>query len=416
VTTRLGRLLLARSHALIAATGLCLVLGACASSAPPAAKRATGPAPSTTQTAAASTAPTAQAARGRLRLIKVGTFSAPTYVTGAPGDAQRLFVVQKAGRIALVLRGHRVSRPFLDISNLVNSSSNEQGLLSMAFAPDYAHSRRFYVDYTDGTGDVRIVQYLRAAHSQNVAEGSSGRIVLTIPHHHAANHNGGQLQFGPDNDLYIGVGDGGMENDPFRLGQNTGVLLGKLLRVSPKAGGGYSIPAGNPFLGRVGKRPEIWAYGLRNPWRFSFDRRTGDLVIGDVGQDQQEEIDFAPRGSGAGANYGWSVWEGDRREHAGRAPGAVFPLLVKLHSQGYCAIIGGYVVRDRSLPSLYGRYVYGDDCKPQLSSVKLTPGHARGDRFTGLSVAELSAFGQDSLGRIYAASLAGPVFRIAASR
>jgi glucose/arabinose dehydrogenase len=399
--------LLARWRA-VAGLGVCLVHGACGSSAPPAAQRTAARVPSTTQT----TAPTARVARARL--IKVGTFSAPTYATGAPGDTQRLFVVEKAGRIALVLRGHWISRPFLDISNLVNSNSTEQGLLSMAFAPDYAHSRRFYVDYTDRTGDVRIVQYLRAAHNQNVAERSSAKTVLTIPHHNATNHNGGQLQFGPDNDLYIGVGDGGMENDPFRLGQNNRVLLGKLLRISPKAGGGYSIPAGNPFVGRVGKRPEIWAYGLRNPWRFSFDRRTGDLVIGDVGQDQQEEIDFAPRGSGAGANYGWSVWEGDRREHAGRAPGAVFPVLVKLHSQGYCAIIGGYVVRDRSLPSLYGRYLYGDDCKPQISSVKLTPGHARGDRFTGLSVPELSAFGQDTLGRIYAVSLAGPVFRIAA--
>jgi glucose/arabinose dehydrogenase len=191
------------------------------------------------------------------------------------------------------------------------------------------------------------------------------------------------------------------------------VLLGKVLRISPKIAGGYSIPKGNPFGGRPGRRGEIWADGLRNPWRFSFDRLTGALAIGDVGQNQQEEIDFAPRGTGAGANYGWSIWEGDRREKPGRAPKAVFPVLVKLHTQGYCAIIGGYVVRDRSLGPLYGRYLYGDDCKPQISSVKLSRGHARGDRFTGLSVPERSAFGEDTLGRLYAVSLTGPVYRLA---
>jgi hypothetical protein len=237
--------------------------------------------------------------------------------------------------------------------------------------------------------------------------------VLTIPHHAFPNHNGGQMQFGPDGYLYLGVGDGGSENDPDNNGQNTDVLLGKLLRISPHPGDGYSIPAGNPFAGQPGRRAEIWAYGLRNPWRFSFDRMTGDLVIGDVGQDEQEEIDFASRGTGAGANYGWSVYEGLLRNKPA-APRAVAPVLVKLHRDGYCAIIGGYVVRDRSLKDLYGRYLYGDDCNPQVSSVKLTPGHATGDRPTGLRVPELSSFGEDALGRIYLVSLQGPVYRLAA--
>ncbi len=348
-----------------------------------------------------------------LRLVRVGVFAQPTYVTGAPGDGQRLFVVEKRGVIVVLVNGRRRSQPFLDISKLVNSSGEEQGLLSMAFTPDYAQSGRFYVDYTGKNGDLHIVQYRRAAGDPNVAGVASARAVLTIPHHMYANHNGGQLQFGPDGDLYIGVGDGGNEDDPMNEGQNTTVLLGKLLRVAPGANGGYTIPAGNPFAGEAGRRPEIWAYGLRNPWRFSFDRLTGALIIGDVGQDQQEEVDFAPRGTGAAANYGWSIFEGDRRNKPGQAPGAVFPVLVTHHSQGYCAIIGGYVVRDRSVPGLYGRYVYGDLCKPEIRSVTLGPGHATGDRGTGLSVRDISSFGEDAVGHIYAVSLDGPVYRIA---
>jgi hypothetical protein len=236
--------------------------------------------------------------------------------------------------------------------------------------------------------------------------------VLTIDHQSETNHNGGQLQFGPDGDLYIGVGDGGSEGDPHNYGQNIRVLVGKILRIAPRPGGGYMIPPGNPYgRGSRGRR-EIWASGLRNPWRFSFDRRTGDLIIGDVGQDREEEIDFARRGHGVGANYGWSIFEGDRRYKSGSAPRAVRPALVGHHSAGYCAIIGGYVVRDPALRSLDGRYLYGDNCKPQINSVVLSAGHARGNRPTGLSVGSLSAFGQDDAGHIYAVSLSGPVYRL----
>jgi len=238
--------------------------------------------------------------------------------------------------------------------------------------------------------------------------------VLKIDHHRYTNHNGGQLAFGPDGDLYIGVGDGGSEGDPENRGQNTNTLLGKILRIAPSPGGGYAVPHGNPFFGHSGKRAEIWAYGLRNPWRFSFDRRTGSLIIGDVGQNLQEEIDFAPAHTGAGANYGWSVWEGRRREKPGTAPHPVFPVLIARHSNGYCAIIGGFVMRDRSVPSLYGRYLFGDNCRTQIESVNLRRGRATGLRAARLSVSATSSFGEDAAGHVYIASLNGPLYRIAA--
>jgi glucose/arabinose dehydrogenase len=353
-------------------------------------------------------------AAGHLRLVSVGKFDQPVYLTGAPADRKRVFVVQKPGKIAVLVNGHALARPFLDITSVVNSGGEEQGLLSMAFAPDYPKSGRFYVDYTSANGDIHVAQYRRSGHNADLAAVGSARAVITIAHRDAPNHNGGQLQFGPDGDLYIGVGDGGNEGDPKNNGQNTAVLVGKILRISPKPDGGYTIPASNPFHGSSGKRPEIWAYGLRNPFRFSFDRLTGDLVIGDVGQDSWEEIDFAPRGTGAGANYGWSIWEGDHHLKAGTAPHAVFPVLEKSHqTEHYCAVIGGYVVRDRSVPSLYGRYVYGDLCHAGINSVKLSAGHARADRPIGLTVSSMSSFGEDTAGHIYAISLSGQIFRIA---
>ena len=364
-----------------------------------------------TPSGAASVAQPARASR--IGLKQIGTFSQPVYLTGAPGEAGRLFVVERQGRIAVLVNGHRRSKPFLDIASKVNSSGGEQGLLSVAFPADYETSGRFYVDYTDGANNIRVVQYRRGG-DPDLADPASARAVLTIDHHAETNHNGGQLQFGPEGDLYVGVGDGGSEGDPHDYGQNTDVLLGKVLRISPSPDGGYTIPAGNPFANKPGHRAEIWAYGLRNPWRFSFDRRTGALVIGDVGQDRYEEIDFAPRGKGVGANYGWSIFEGDSRYKPGSAPGAVKPVVVAPHSAGYCAIIGGYVVRDPSLRSLYGRYLFGDNCRAQINSVVLSAGHARGNRPTGLSVSSLSGFGQDDAGHVYAVSLGGPVYRIVA--
>jgi glucose/arabinose dehydrogenase len=348
----------------------------------------------------------------RIGLRRIGVFSQPVYVAAAPGERRRLFVVERGGRIIVLVDGRRQARPFLDISSKVSSGGTEQGLLSIAFPPDYQTSGRFYVYHTDRSNNIQIVQYQRMGSNPDLADAASARSVLTIDHHAETNHNGGQLQFGPEGDLYVGVGDGGNEGDPHNFGQNTGVLLGKVLRIAARPGGGYTIPPGNPFASQAGRRPEIWAYGLRNPWRFSFDRTTGDLIIGDVGQDTEEEIDFARRGHGAGANYGWSIFEGDLRYKQGSAPGAIKPVLVARHSDGYCAIIGGYVVRDRSLRALHGRYLFGDNCKSQINSVRLSGGRATDNHATGLSVSSLSAFGQDDAGHIYVASLAGPVYRL----
>ncbi len=399
-----------RKHARVIALALSLALAACGKGSPARSERlsvSAGRVPA--ERSASSAAP----ARRGLRLVKVGSFREPVYVTGAPGDASRLFVAQRGGQIMLVQGGRIQARPFLNIGSLVNAGGQEQGLLGLAFAPDYARSGRFFVDYTLPSNDIRVVQYDRSASNPDLADPASARTLLTIDHHKYTNHNGGQLAFGPEGDLYIGVGDGGSEDDPEDNGQNTDTLLGKILRISPSANGGYTIPDSNPFAGQTSRRGEIWAYGLRNPWRFSFDRTTGDLVIGDVGQDLQEEIDFVPAHTGAGANYGWSVWEGDRRNKPGTAPHAVFPVLIARHSEGYCAIIGGFVVRDRSLPSLYGRYLFADNCRSPIESVKLSRGRAIGLRATGLSLPSTSSFGEDAHGHIYICSLRGPVYRLA---
>jgi glucose/arabinose dehydrogenase len=293
-------------------------------------------------------------------------------------------------------------------------TDGERGLLSMAFARDYATSGLFYVYFTDRSGDIHIQELKRASADQ--ADRASARDLITIRHREFSNHDGGQLQVGPDGRLYAGVGDGGGAGDPHGNGQNLGTDLGKLLRIDPRhpAGGRAFGVSGNPFTSRRGAQPELWAYGLRNPWRFSFDRRTGDLVIADVGQDTQEEIDFARRGHGRGANYGWSVFEGRRRFKSGTARGAVRPRVVKGHSAGYCSITGGYVVRDRTLKSLYGLYVYGDLCQSRLRSVKLGRRRgASGDRALSVSVNQLVSFGEDARGRVYAVSLGGRVYRLA---
>jgi glucose/arabinose dehydrogenase len=407
-----------RSHSPIAIAALAatLSLAACGSGQ---AARSNATSPPGTPGATASTAgasPAGAARKQGVRLVRVGSFEQPIDVTGAPGDTSRVFVVQRAGQIVLLRDGHTQAPPFLDVSKSVyTQGGDEEGLLGLAFPADYARSGAFYVDYTVQGGDIEIVQYRRSAGNANVADPASARLVLRIAHHEFSNHNGGQLAFGPEGDLYIGVGDGGSEGDPHDNGQSTGTLLGKILRIAPSPAGGYTIPSGNPFAGQSGKRPEIWAYGLRNPWRFSFDRATGDMIVGDVGQDEQEEVDFIPARTGAGANYGWSVWEGTRRNKPGRAPDAVSPTLTVSHSSGYCAIIGGYVVRDRTLGSLYGRYLFGDFCRPQIESVKLRRGHASGPRATGLQVSALSSIGQDASGHIYLTSLDGPVYRIAAA-
>ena len=344
----------------------------------------------------------------------MGRFASPVHVAAAPGDPRRLFIVERRGRVRVVRDGTKLRRPFLDISQLV-LSGDEQGLLSIAFAPDYPTSRRFYVYFSDRRGDIRVREYRRLSASADRADRSSGRTLLRIPHRRFPNHYGGQLQFGPDGLLYIATGDGGGAGNPLRTAQRTSSLLGKILRIDPRRRRRrpYAIPRTNPFR-RPGARREVYAYGLRNPWRFSFDRETGDLAIADVGQYEVEEVNFVRRGGGRGANFGWNVFEGTRRYRRGSAPGHDPPVLVKRSAAGWCSIIGGYVVRDPDLPSLRGRYVYGDFCREELRSVRLRPGGADDDRGTGLRVPSLSSFGEDGAGRVYAASLEGPVYRLRA--
>lgn len=345
-----------------------------------------------------------------MHLVRVASFTAPLYVAAPDGDSARVFVVERAGRIMVIRGGRKLRTPFLDIRGRV-SGGGERGLLSMAFAPDYASSGRFYVDYTDNSGDIRVVRFRRSSNPDRALKGSA-RNVIKIEHSQFTNHNGGQLDFGPDGFLYIGVGDGGSEGDPSGTGQNLGTLLGKILRIDPRPGGGYGIPGGNPFSGG-GRRPEIYAYGLRNPWRFSFDRATGALAIGDVGQDRFEEIDYEPRGAAAGRNFGWSHFDGNSRFKGGATPNYSPPVLVRSHSgDGFCAIVGGYVVRDRSLGGLYGRYVYGDLCNSRLFSARLRAGHASRDRALPIRVSNLVSFGEDARGRVYVVSLDGPVYRL----
>jgi glucose/arabinose dehydrogenase len=355
------------------------------------------------------------ATSGKVRLVKVGQFDAPLYVTAPPGDRRRIFVVQQAGKIIEVRGGKKVGTPFLDITSKV-TSGGEQGLLSMAFAPDYAQSGLFYVYYTEKSGTESIWEYHRA--SADRADPGSARLVLRMQDPEP-NHNGGLMIFGPDKLMYVGTGDGGGGNDQHGArgnAQNLGSLLGKILRIDPRQSGGrpYTVPSSNPFAGRSGARPEIYSYGLRNPWRFSFDRATGDLAIGDVGQDAVEEIDFERKGRARGVNFGWRPWEGRRRNFDEPAPGAVFPVITHTHQAGFCSITGGYVVRDRGVPALYGRYVYGDYCNNRLRVAKLHAGRVSSRVLSVPAISGVSSFGEDASGRVYVTSLTGPVYRFAA--
>lgn len=345
-------------------------------------------------------------------LVRIASFNAPTYVTAPPGDRRRLFVVEQPGTIRVVKDRRKLRTPFLDLRSDVEAGG-ERGLLSMAFAPDYAQSGLFYVYFTGKDGDLHIQEFRRATADR--ANRGTRRPLLRVEHSQNSNHNGGQLQFGPDGLLYAGLGDGGGGGDPFRAAQNLGRLLGKIIRIDPRGrgAGAYGIPASNPFRGRSGARPEVFQYGFRNPWRFSFDRANGDMVIADVGQNEVEEVDFVKRARAAGRDFGWSKVEGKRRYYGGSlGPNYVAPVIERFHSQGWCSITGGYIVRDRALKSLYGRYIYGDYCDSSLRSAKLLSGRASGDRPAGLRVRELSSFGQDARGRVYAVSLSGPVYRL----
>jgi hypothetical protein len=361
-----------------------------------------------------------------------GSFEEPTYVTSDPGNANRLFVVERAGRIKQVSNG--VVSVYADIRAAVgcgSECSGERGLLSIAFAPDFDSSGRLYVDYAnDGDGELHVAELVDTG-------GTIGplRDLLSIPHGENSNHNGGQLQFGPDGHLYISTGDGGGSNDVHHNAQNRASLLGKILRIDPEPSGSlpYSVPADNPFAGAPAPADTIWSYGLRNPYRFSFDSLTGDLAIGDVGQGAREEIDFALSpfpltAGGGGANYGWNCREGllagpgSDPECAALSP-SDFAQPVFDYSHGpdpdlggnRCAVIGGYVARDPALGALDGHYVYTDLCSGVLRALQMPAGagQASGDCSLGLRLNNPVSFGEDAARRLYVIEEGGRVYRLA---
>jgi hypothetical protein len=370
-----------------------------------------------------------------LSLTPLGSFAEPVYVDNAPGKKNKrlLFVVEKAGKVIVLRGGAPLPAPFLDISDLVLSpSGSEQGLLSIAFHPDYERNRLLYVYFTDRNGDNVVYEFRRKRKSRVRALRSSGRRVLLIEHpDDASNHNGGQLQFGPKKLLFIAPGDGGSTPT---AAQDPNNLRGKLLRIDPrrqvprkgKKGKGkkrvaasagrapYRIPKGNPFAaGRPGA-DEVFALGLRNPFRFSFDRATGALTIGDVGAADREEIDYRNSGAIAGVNFGWPRFEGTLLVNPSvPAPGAVPPIFEYDRNAGRCVVTGGYVVRDPRLPSLVGRYLYADFCLGQLRSFVPSQAGASGDAPLGLpEVSSLDSFGEGRGGVIFVVSLGGPVYRL----
>jgi hypothetical protein len=354
-------------------------------------------------------------------LQQVGLFDKPIYVTSGP-DPDRLFVVEREGRIEQVQNGAVTN--FADLSGKVSCCSVERGLQSIAIAPDFASSGRFYVDYTGFEGEIHVTE-MRAEGA--TAPITSLRDVLVIPHAENSNHYGGQLQFGPDGMLYISTGDGGGSDDELHNAQDPEKPLGKILRINPLPSGllQYTIPPGNPYAGGPATDDAVWSLGLRNPYRFSFDEVSGVIAIGDVGQKVREEVDFASA-SAAGLNYGWNCFEGF-------LPGpATDPECATLPSGGYtppifdyghddpgpgssrCAIVGGYVVRDASLGDLYGRYLYGDYCGGSVRSF-LPSDPIGSDRSEGLEVPQMTSFGEDSCGRLYTASESGRVSRLVGS-
>jgi glucose/arabinose dehydrogenase len=351
-----------------------------------------------------------------LSLQPIGSFNQPIYVTSDPANPNRLFVVQRGGVIDVVQGGS--VQTFADLSSVVRCCDGERGLLSMALPSDFPQTGLFYVDYTgqDGPGNIHVAELHASGDSASLA---TLRNVLTIGHSAAANHNGGQLQFGPDGDLYISTGDGGTGQSA--NAQDLNSLLGKILRIDPRQSGSqpYTVPSTNPFVGQPGA-DEIWAYGLRNPWRFSFDLATGDLLIGDVGENNYEEVDYAPLSQGLhpGANYGWAACEGFHDTGTANPctlPGHTDPIFEYTHTGGACAIVGGYVARDPTLADLYGRYLYADLCTGQIRS--LIPGLplASGDRAEGLAVSSPVSFGEDACGRLYVVAQGGNVSRLTGS-
>ena len=349
-----------------------------------------------------------------IQLVPVVTegLTRPLYLTHAFDE--RLFVVEQDGTIQIVENGRVLGQPFLDIRDRVGARGNEQGLLSVAFHPDYQNNGRFFVNYTNTGGNTIIAQYQPEAGNPNQAD-AAGEVVLLTVEQPFGNHNGGLLKFGPDGYLYVGLGDGGSAGDPENNGQNPATLLGTILRLDVANGGegGYTSPPDNPFVSdSEDGRDEVWAYGLRNPWRFSFDRLTGDLYIADVGQTTWEEVNFQPAGS-SGQNYGWNVMEGNHcySTESCETDGLVLPIFEYDHSQG-CSITGGYVYRGRRFPTLNGNYFVGDFCSGIIWSLFRQADGTWLANEVNHSDLLLTSFGEDVAGELYVVDRNGGIFQI----
>jgi glucose/arabinose dehydrogenase len=329
-----------------------------------------------------------------------GGFQAPVAVVGAPGDSARLYVVELKGKIRVVENGVLQATPFLDLSALVMTEIFGQGLFDIAFHPDYAHNSYFFVNYIDQTGTPVLARY--TASNPDQADPNSAKVILKIAHPHSF-HYGGQIAFGPDGYLYYSMGDSGSALDKEGSAQDKTSLLGALLRLDvdhEDRGNAYAIPADNPYANDPQARPELWAKGLRNPWRFSFDSTTGDLYIADVGEDVYEEIDFQPAGDKGGANYGWNLYEGTHDIKGGSKTGLTFPILEYAHVDSNCAVIGGTVYRGKLIPTLVGQYVFADYCSGQVWTATSDKKSWVMSPFLHTSYA-ITGFGEDSAHELY---------------
>jgi glucose/arabinose dehydrogenase len=366
-------------------------------------------------------------AGGGVQAIEAGSFDTPTYVAAAPGRPKLLYVTEKDGVVRVLRNGVPRGAPFLDISDRV-TNAGEQGLLSIAFAPGFKRNRRFYVYFNSSEGctggcPIHVEEYKAKRHKPTRALLGSRRRVITIPHPDASNHNGGTVAFGPDGKLWLAPGDGGGGGDQFLNARDPGSLLGKLLRIKPlrrnPSRPGYRVPKGNPFVGRAG-RDEIWSYGLRNPFRFSFDRGLGAVALGDVGQGAQEEVSIVTTAKARGAGFGWPEWEGtfDYPESPPYTPPAtpLFPMATYPRSAcGTCAVTGGVIAHDPQLPQLEGRYLFADFYVGQISSFvpNLATNQAVGMQPLDVApIPALVAFGAGLNGQLYVLSLHGTLYRL----
>ena len=377
------------------------------------------PAPTPTPTPTPSPAPTPTPTpapaplRGLAADVVAGGLVRPVYAGHAGDGSGRLFVIEKEGRIRIVSDGQLAPAPFLDITGIVSSRANERGLLGLAFHPDYASNGRFFVNYTQLRGATVVAEY-RVSNDPDRADPESGQVLLTQAQPFA-NHNGGMLAFGPDGMLYVALGDGGAAGDPQNHGQRLDTWLGTLLRLDVSEPGVYRVPSDNPFVGVAEARGEIWAYGLRNPWRFSFDRATGDLYIADVGQNSFEEIDFAPASSSGGENYGWKLMEGFSCfvEGSPECHSLRFtdPIAVYGRDAG-CSVTGGYVYRGSAHPALVGAYVFGDYCSSNVWTLRRDAAGAWQMTLQGEIDARITSFGEDEAGELYITDDAGRLLRL----